>query len=361
MAEYDINYDDKRFKKVESDKTAALKEHEQTYDSMISGSDRFYDKQIQASKDWADTQTKLQNEQTNFAIQEIEQQKAEAKKDYLDEQSGAYADWQKQSDKFGVRAEQFADKGMQNTGYSESSQTAMYNSYQNRVTTALESYNRAIQDFNNGITEARLQNNSALAEIRFKALQQQLQLSLEGFQYKNQLLMDKKNQKLQIEDSYYNRYQDVLNQINAENSLAEQIRQYNESMALEREQWEWQKKKASVGGYSGGSYGGSRSSGSNTYTPTKKNDGSSSSSDSLPADTAKSILALGKGPISAEYAKKLVDSGEATVAQSIKTGNPIFYSTAAPSDSDVKEYVSSLNSIQKATSYSGRMNSLLGR
>ena len=357
MAEYDINYDDKRFKQVESDKSAALKEHEQTYDSMISGSDKYYDKQIQASKDWANTQTKLQNEQTNFAIKEIEQQKAEAKKDYLDEQSGAYTDWQKQSNKFGVRAEQIADKGMQNTGYSESSQTSMYNDYQNRVTSSLESYNRSVQNFNNSITQARLQNSAALAEIAYKALQQQLELSLQGFQYKNQLLMDKKNQKLQIEDSYYNRYQDVLNQINTENSLAEQIRQYNESMALEREQWEWQKKKASGGGGGGGSSSSSRS---NSYVPTKT-ETSSSSSDSLPADTAKSILALGKGPISAEYANKLVESGEATVAQSVSTGNPIFYSTAAPSDSDVKEYVSSLNSIQKATSYSGRMSSILGR
>lgn len=269
----DINYDDKRFKTVESDKSAALREHEKLYDGMLSNSDKFYDEQIKASKDWANTQTKLQNEQTDFAIQKIEQQKKEAKTDYLDEQSGAYNDWQKQSDKYGVRAEQIADKGMQNTGYAESSQVSMYNSYQNRVMTARDSYNRAVQDFNNGITEARLQNNSALAEIRFKALQQQLELNLQGFQAKNQLLLDKASQKLQIEDSYYNRYQDVLNQINTENSLAEQIRQFNESMALEREQFNWQKSNfnrssGGGGGYSGGSSRGSD--GPSSYEPTVK-------------------------------------------------------------------------------------------
>ena len=249
--DYSINYDDERFKNVESQKSAALGEHEAMYDDMISGSDKFYEEQIQASKDWADTQTKLQNEQTDFAIQKIEQQKEQAKKDYNKEQSGAYADWQKQSDRYGARSEQLADNGLKNTGYSESSQVSMYNDYQNRVMTARESYTRAVQDFNNGITEARLQNNSALAEIRFNALQQQLELSLQGFQAKNQLLQTKYNQKLQIEDSYYNRYKDVLSQINTENALAEQIRQFEESIQLEREQFEWQKNKGKKSSSSG--------------------------------------------------------------------------------------------------------------
>lgn len=332
MADYEINYDDKRFKTVESDKSAALKEHEKLYDGMVSNSDKFYDEQIKASKDWANTQTKLQNEQTDFAIEKIEQQKKEAKTDYLDEQSGAYNDWQKQSDKYGVRAEQIADKGMQNTGYAESSQVSMYNTYQNRVMTAREAYTRAVQDFNNGITEARLQNNSALAEIRFKALQQQLELSLQGFQAKNQLLLDKANQKLQIEDSYYNRYQDVLNQINTENSLAEQIRQFNESMALEREQFNWQKsnfKRSSGGGggYSGGggSYSSSSSGGSGQINKSKSGSDSNKSSGSLPADTAKSIIALGQGPISASNLANQVKSGKVTTSQSTSTGNTLFH------------------------------------
>jgi hypothetical protein len=283
---YDINYDDKRFTNVESEKSAALKENADLYDGMISNSDKFYDEQIKASQDWADTQTKLQNEQTDFAIQKIEQDKEQAKKDYTKEQSGAYTDWQKQSDQFGVRAEQTADKGMQNTGYSESSQVSMWNTYQNRVMTARDVYNRVVQDFNNGITEARLQNNSALAEIRYKALQQQLELNIQGFQTKNQLLLDKANQKLQIENSYYNQYQDVLKQINEENSLAEQIRQFNESMALEREQFEWQKERAGGGSGGGGgsgrsSGGGGSSGGSNKISDSKKTTSTPSAADQL--------------------------------------------------------------------------------
>lgn len=336
---YDINYDDKRFKTVESDKTAALKEHENLYDGMVSNSDKFYDEQIKASKDWADTQTKLQNERTDFTIEKIEQEKKNAEKDYLDEQSGAYTDWQKQSDQFGVRAEQIADRGMQNTGYAESSQVSMWNTYQNRVMTARDVYNRAVQDFNNGITEARLQNNSALAEIRFNALKQQLELNLQGFQAKNQLLLDKANQKLQIEDSYYNRYQDVLNQINEENSLAEQIRQFNESMALEREQFNWNKSNFNRysrggGGSSGGGYSGGSSSG---YQSTKK---TSSGVEMMNSDTAKSILALGQGPISAANLNSQVSSGKVYETKN-SSGNTVFKSSGSAALSGAKPIASS--------------------
>ena len=57
---YDINYSDPRFGKVESDKTQALTQLEQTYAGMIGSSDQFYNAQIQASKDWADKQAQIQ-------------------------------------------------------------------------------------------------------------------------------------------------------------------------------------------------------------------------------------------------------------------------------------------------------------
>lgn len=231
---YEINYDDKRFKEVASDKKTALSENEKLYSGMINESDKYYQAQIDASKQWADTQTQLQQEQTDFAIEKIEQQKEQAQKDYTREQSGAYVDWQKQSNKYGANAEQAAAQGLQNAGWSESSQVSMWNTYQNRVATARESYNNAILNYNNAIKDAQLQNNSALAEIAYQALQQQLELSLQGFQYKNTLLIEKANTKREIDNQYYSRYQDVLSQINTENALAEQIRQFNASLAASR-------------------------------------------------------------------------------------------------------------------------------
>ena len=232
-----INYDDERFKAVENERDARLNEVNQTYNNMINQSDQFYQNQINAAKDYANTQQDLQNQQTQLAIDEINQQKEQAQKDYLREQRGAYTDWQKQSNRYGVEAERQASAGLANTGYSESSQVSMYNTYQNRVSTARESYNLAVQNYDNGIAQARHANNSKLAEIAYQALQTELEMSLNGFQYKNTLMLDLTNKQQDINNIYYARWQDVLGQMNTENALQEQIRQYNEKMAEEQRQY----------------------------------------------------------------------------------------------------------------------------
>lgn len=235
---YDVNYDDKRFEQVESDKAEAMDDLNQTYDGMVNQTDKYFQDQINASKKWESVQSENQQAQTDFAIEKIEQQKDQAHKDYIKEQSGAYTDWQKQSAQHGVNAEQMAAQGMQTTGYSESSRVAMYNTYQNRVTAAREVYSRAVLNYDNAIKEARLQNNSILAEIAYNSFKEQLELSLKGLQYKNQLILEKSNKKLELDNMYYGRWKDVLNQINTENALAEETRQFDESLAEDARQFD---------------------------------------------------------------------------------------------------------------------------
>lgn len=274
---YQINYSDSRFTDVEAAKKDALAEVDKTYDGMIEQSDSFYNAQVDAAKQWEKTQTDLQNQQTDFAIEQIEQQKEQEEKDYQKEQSGAYVDWQKQSNKYGADAEKEASSGMSGTGYSESVQASVYNAYQQRLTKARESFKTAIQNFNNSITQARLQNSSALAQIAYQSLQQQLELALQGFQYKNQLLLDKADKKLTVENQYYTRWQDVLSQMNTENALAEQIRQYNESLAEEQRQFNYYNKlgefavTASGGGGGGGGSSGTSSRSKVTGSSTNNN------------------------------------------------------------------------------------------
>ena len=235
---YSVNYDDKRFVQVKTDEKAAQLAVTKAYGNMITQSDKYYKDQINATKDWADKQTQIQNEKTDFAIEQIEQQKEQAKQDYTKEQSGAYVDWQKQSGQYGVNAEQTAAQGMTNTGYSESAQVSMYNTYQNRVSTAREVYGRAVLNYDNAIKDARLQNNAALAEIAYNALQKQLELALSGFQYKNELIMAQHDKSMQVSETYHDRWQDVLNQINTEHALAENVRQFEKEYDLKNKEYE---------------------------------------------------------------------------------------------------------------------------
>lgn len=232
-----VNYADERFQQVETEKQNALSEIEKTYSGLIDQSDAFYQNQIEASKQWEEQQKQLQQQQTDFALQQIEQQKEQERKDYIKEQSGAYVDWQKQSNQYGVNAEKIAAGGMTNTGFAESSQVSMYNTYQNRVAMARESFRGIIQDYNNAMTQAQMQNNAALAQIAYESMQKRLELELESFLHKSQLELALLGEKKETEQIYHARYQDVLAQINQENALAEQIRQYNASLAEEQRQF----------------------------------------------------------------------------------------------------------------------------
>lgn len=265
---------DKRLNEVKLEEEQTLNKNNTMYNSMIKDSEDYYKAQIDASKDYVDKQTQLQQEQTDFAIEKLEQQKEQANKDYLKEQSGSYVDWQKESNRYGANAETMASNGFVSSGYGESAQVSMFNTYQNRVATAREVYNKAVLEYDNAMKDARLQNSVALAEIAFNGLQKQLELALQGMQYKNQLIEQQANKQLEIKNMYHQQYQDVLDQINTEKALAEQIRQYNESMAFQREQFAeekrqyneqmaLQKSRSSGSGSSGGSSrSSSRSSGS---------------------------------------------------------------------------------------------------
>ena len=222
-------YQDERYlsqaSKLDTQKAGELNEVDVQYGDMIATNNKNTQTQIDAVRDYKDKQTQLQQEQSDLAIKKIEQQQEWAHQDYIKEQSGAYVDWQKQSNPYGVEAEKRASAGLAGTCYSESSLVSMYNTYQNRMATAREAFQRANTNFAMAIAEAQKQNSVALAEIAFKALQEELSLAAQGAQYENTLLLQKAADKRAINESYYTRYQDVIDQIYREDALAEEKRQ----------------------------------------------------------------------------------------------------------------------------------------
>lgn len=234
--DYKANMEDERFQQSDEKFDQRETDLEQTYAGMIGDAENIYQPQIDALEEWGNKQAQLQQERTDLTVEQIEQQKAQANKDYQKEQSGAYVDWRKQSNQYGTEAEKMASSGLMGTGYSESSQVSMYNTYQNRAAQARESYDRVIMNYNNSINEAKLQNNSALAEIAFNTLSKQLELITEGTMYKNSLILDLADKKLQVQQMRDNEYYKILDQINTENAMAQSDRQFYESQEFEAEQ-----------------------------------------------------------------------------------------------------------------------------
>ena len=238
-----VNYDDDRFQQVENEKQEQLNQYNQTYDNLMAEREDLTNQQQGLVEQWQQTQNENLDKQFQFQQDLINQQKAETEKAYEKEAKSAYTDYQKEVDRYGVSREQQVANGLGNTGYSESSKVSMYNTYQNRLATAKESMDKAYLEFDNAIREAQLTNDVTKAENALTALQQKLQISLEAFNYKDTATQNKLNWQQQINSDYYNRYQNVLDQINYENEQAEAIRQYNEQMALQREQLEYQKEQ----------------------------------------------------------------------------------------------------------------------
>jgi hypothetical protein len=332
MAAKDYQIGIKDIQKLDSTMSGDINKSEKLYDKMISESEKYTDKQISAVKDYEKKQTDIQNEQTDFAIEKINQQKDQLESDYIKEQSGAYKDWQKQSNPYGANAEAMAAQGMANSGYSESSQVSMYNTYQNRVATAREAYSRAVLNYDNAITEARLQNSSKLAEIAYQSLSKQLELSLSGFQYKNTLIKEKAQVSSDISMDYWTKYKDMLYQINSQ----EELKIKKEAQKLDEEEFEYEKEQGqkiyggSTAGSSSGKGGGSRI--RTTYkAPVKisnpkvnltEKSTTKKKTTKEPTVDMNSVLKLGYGPISATKLNNLIKQGK--VKETVKNGKLVY-------------------------------------
>lgn len=231
-----VNYDDERFTQVEQDKQNELNKYNQTYDNLIAERENFTQQQQDYVDNWKTTQEQIANDNLNHQLDLYNQQKEKAEQEYQKEAKASYIDYQKEVDKYGVSRENVAANGLSNSGYAESSKVDMYNTYQNRIATARESLTNIKLEFDNAIKEAQLSNNATLAELALQQMQQKLEIALEGFNYKDTQTQNKLNWEYNLNNTYYDRYKDVENQINYENEQAEAIRQFNEQMAYKKEQ-----------------------------------------------------------------------------------------------------------------------------
>jgi hypothetical protein len=144
--------------------------------------------------------------------------------------------------------------GLSNSGYAESLKTQAYVAYQNRATALRESYNSIIQDYNNQITGARLQNSAALSEIYSSAVAQRLQLLMEYSIYNTDGLYIKKDTETQqTYQSVSPVAQATYGTVNPQLSTYESVQQYLNERGIDSEglltqnQWEKGRKLGASG------------------------------------------------------------------------------------------------------------------
>ena len=218
---YEIDTSGEEFKTIETNRTNDLAYVDNVYGVYDSETGNFTgglgeqidtvtNQQIANVKDYAAEQSKIQQEQTDHTINKLEQEKEKSGKDYIQEGSAAYVDYQKATNAYGVNAEKMAESGMIGGGYSESSKVAMYTTYQNRVASARKVYSDAILNYNNAIKDAQIANSAALAEIAFNSQQAQLELAMNAINKKGELVDKIVSQKNTINTRYDAIYQNAI-------------------------------------------------------------------------------------------------------------------------------------------------------
>lgn len=188
-----------------------------------------YANNINQQNDLLNQQSNIQTEQskanTEQVINEIEQQRKYTQQDFNKEARGAYQDYKKLTNPYGVQAENVFSNGLGNSGYSETSKLNAFNTYQNRYATVRESTDRLMEDFNNQITEAKLSGNKELAEIALNKLQMQMDNLWNQLSFDTNLTSNKVNYDQWLKQFEYQKQQDEI------------------ANAFAREQFEYQKQQ----------------------------------------------------------------------------------------------------------------------
>ena len=187
-------------------------------------------------------QADLINQQTQIQTDELNHEKAKIDKDVEKTTSGLYTNWQKQANQYGVQAEQLAQQGLANSGYAETTKTALYNTYQKNVTDTLNNARELKSDYDFKIAQARQQGSVQQAQAALDLYKQRAELLTQNYelrQNREQYLYQKERDK--VSD---NQWQKTFDEQVRQNEIENQWKQKNYDYQQQRDnvsdsQW-WQ-------------------------------------------------------------------------------------------------------------------------
>lgn len=242
-----MNYEDERIKRLEAEKQGKVTNVNSTYEQMLADNQAMLDKNNSWQDEYLRNQQDLLDQGTNLITNQLQQKQRDADNSYKREAMSSEADYQKFINPYGVQAEKMAAAGLSGAeGYSESTKSRAYTTSRMRTAQALANKNKIIAEYDNAIAEAKLNNDSQKATIALDLLKQKLANEMNALQISLGLKQNQMDYQTNIDNTYYNRYQDVFNQQNYEREQAEALRQYQEQLAYQKERdrvldSQWQK------------------------------------------------------------------------------------------------------------------------
>lgn len=146
------------------------------------------DKAMQQQHTMLQQQEQKSNEIVNLGLQKAQSQVDKQKAEYEQEATKAgkqlYTDYRKASNPYGATAEQLASQGLNRSGYAESTQTQLYNTYQKNATTLMVETNKLKAEADFQMNQAYLDADIQKAQNAITIYQQKAQLALQEYEMK---------------------------------------------------------------------------------------------------------------------------------------------------------------------------------
>lgn len=239
--------EEQRYAQLEQEKQNAYNQANKTYEDLLNQNTAYSNSVNDYLNKYQTTQNDIYDKQTQFQVDLQNQNKEKAEKEYQKEaiaSKNAYYDF---INPYGVQREIQAQNGLNGTGYSETAKSQAWTTQQNRTAQARASMNEAKLQFDNAIKEAYLNNDVNKANLALQILQQQQEEMLRNFNYVSDTKQNQLSTSLNLDSEYNNRYNTLYSQIQQEKAreeairqweaeMAEKQRQYNESLAYQKEQ-----------------------------------------------------------------------------------------------------------------------------
>ena len=177
-------------------------------DKYVANYNQMLDKSLQQ-------QNNIVNKQTQMQVDSLGRQKEDIDRETVQQNRALYQDYKKNSNPFGQQAENLAGQGLANSGYAETTQARMYNTYQNNITATLNNARQLKADVDFQINQARQTGDITLAQNALQLYNQRMQLLSQEYDMRNNR-----------EQFLYQKQQDALAQRNWQTEF-----DYNRSVA----------------------------------------------------------------------------------------------------------------------------------
>ncbi len=294
------------------------------------------DRLVAQKRQGLDTQLQQMNELTDKDVQlqteRLARQKEDIDRETVQQNRAIYQDYKKNSNPFGVQAENLASQGLGNSGYAETTQSRLYNTYQNNITSTLNTARQLKSDVDFAINEAIKTGDITKGQNAMRIFEQSLQLLSEEYDLKNnreQVLYQRAYQKERdkIEDNWrntewnYKVKQDKNEEKWKKKQWDYQVKQDKNEEKWRQKEWNYNTSKKSSASSSRRSSG--STSGNRTYkNKPKKDDQSINPEDNIKkSDNAETALkALGNSKLA-----KLLKTGAKELARPIIMGGVLKY------------------------------------